>query len=291
MLQLGSWSLGFLDFGLFRLDGGAMFGVVPRPLWEKTNPPDEKNRIVLAMRGLVLKGHGRAIVIDAGVGDAMGDKLRGIYAIEGNLDLLRRQLKRYNLQPEDVTDCLLTHLHFDHAAGIISRDGQGNVSPTFPKARFITSRRQYEHAMKPLPRDRASYLCADLKAVASQMEMNLIEGPCELYPELQLRLVDGHTFGQVVPIISGGGRTLCYPADLVPTSSHVKVAYHMGYDLQPLVIMEEKEKLLHEATVNEWFVAYEHDPMRPLSKISRLNEDFFVLEDDDVAEALEELGE
>lgn len=282
MLTIGPYCLDPLEFGRIRLDGGAMFGVVPRPLWQRTNPPDERNRIALALRGLLLRGEGKIIVVDAGVGDSMPAKQRELYAVEASHQQVLAELGRHGVAAEQVTHVLCTHLHFDHVAGFFRLDREGTIRPTFPSAVHFIGSEQLHHALEPTVRDRASYLRAELEAPIQAVEVHLVKNEGELLPGLRVELCDGHTPGQLVPIVHSAERTLCYPSDLVPTTSHVRLAYTMGYDLWAQRLLEEKAGLLGRAADEGWLCCFEHDPVTPLTRIVRENDDFAIALDEEL---------
>ncbi|MEW6510049.1 MAG: MBL fold metallo-hydrolase [Bacteroidota bacterium] len=267
-MKIGNYDLHPIETGRFALDGGAMFGVVPRPLWEKTNPPDEKNRTTLAARALLLRGNGRTILVDTGNGSKLNEKLTGIYRIDLTSSNLTDSLKRYGLTPADVTDVLLTHLHFDHAGGSTSRVN-GKVVPTFPRARYYVQREHWEAACAPTERDRASFFPEDFMPLQERGVLSFTEGEGEVLPGISVRLVHGHTAALQCPVVSDGKTTLFYCADLVPTTSHVPLPWIMAYDLRPLVTLEEKRRLLGEAVDAGWVLFFEHDPVLPAARLSR----------------------
>jgi glyoxylase-like metal-dependent hydrolase (beta-lactamase superfamily II) len=246
--------------GTFGLDGGAMFGVVPRTLWEKRLPPDDKNRIPMAMRLLLARGHGRTVLVDAGAGGGYTDKNNEIYAFEGHDDL-SGSLRAAGVPPEDVTDVVITHLHFDHGAGICeSREGGDGWGLVFPKARHHVQKSQYEHALSPNPRDRASYFRERIEILEVEKALELHDGPWTLATGFDILVFDGHTPGQQLPKISGGGNTLFFCGDLIPTQHHVPTAYIMSYDLDPVTAMDEKTPILDRAYKERWVLFFEHDP-------------------------------
>lgn len=256
-MQLGEWELTSCIAGKFRLDGGAMFGVVPKTMWEKRLPPDEFNRVPMVMRLLIAKGHGRTILIDVGAGAGHPEKYRQIYAFE-DTENLAEALKRAGVSTGDITDVLLTHLHFDHGAGIVAPDGDG-WKLLFPQARHHVQKTQWEHAMHPNPRDRASYYADRLETMASQGVLDLYDGEWSLCPGFDLLVFDGHTPGQHLPKISDGGETIFYCGDLVPTHHHIPTPYIMSYDLDPVLAMEEKTPVMERAYSDRWILFFEHD--------------------------------
>jgi glyoxylase-like metal-dependent hydrolase (beta-lactamase superfamily II) len=259
MLELGPLRVEALHDGGFSLDGGAIFGVVPRPLWEKQLPADGKNRVRLALRCLLLRSPGRIALVDTGVGDKWDEKQREHYAIDRTTSLLS-ELAARGIRPGDVTDVILTHLHFDHAGGVTRRDASGTLALTFPRATHHLQRRQWEWAQSPTERDRGSYRPENFELLRDSALLRLVDGACELLPGVHALPTDGHTPSLQCILLEGGGRTLLYPADLLPTSAHLRAAWGMSYDLRPLEVMREKRALLQRAAAEGSVVVFEHDP-------------------------------
>ncbi len=272
-LELGDWTLHTLEAGALWLDGGAMFGSVPRPLWSRTNPPDERNRIRLAMRCLLLVGHGRRVLVDVGLGDKPDAKFRDIFRYE-DTPTLEDSLAAAGFGPGDVTDVVLTHLHFDHAGGATVRDGDV-LRPSIPGARWYVQRRNWENAHAPNPRERASYLRENFDPLESAGVLELWDGPdASPWPGVGLVLAEGHTHGQQLVRIEGGGRIVYFATDMIPTASHVRIAYVMGYDIAALQTMNEKQALLTRAVDEGAWIALEHDPETALARPVRDGADF-----------------
>lgn len=268
MPTLGGYALNTIDAGKLGLDGGAMFGVVPRPLWERRIRPDSKNRIPLRMRCLLLEGHGRRILIDNGLGDKYDEKFGRIYAVEDEEANLWASLEAAGFAPEDITDVVLTHLHFDHCGGSTTREG-GALRPTFPNATYHVQSTHWEWARNPNPRERASFLDENLAPLAGSAQLNLLDGGGELFPGVELLLVNGHTEAQQLVKISGPEGTLVYVADLIPTTAHLGLPWVMAYDVRPLVTMQEKAALLEEALEEDWNLFFEHDPEVAVASLER----------------------
>lgn len=259
-LHLGPYELTTIDDGRFALDGGAMFGTVPRVLWERSNPPDGQNRIGMALRTLLVRGGGRTILVDTGLGDKFSEKQRAIYRVERRGGVLAG-LSSLGLGPEDVTDVLVTHLHFDHGGGGTRRDGAGVLVPAFPVARYHVQEENLAVASVPNERERASYLPENLQPLRDAGCLVVHSGGYELAPGIEILLSHGHTRGmQMVLVSAPGSATVCYPSDLIPTSSHLRIPWVMGYDLWPLTVMEEKKALLERAVREGWVLIFEHDP-------------------------------
>ncbi|BBM83610.1 MBL fold metallo-hydrolase [Candidatus Uabimicrobium amorphum] len=258
-MQIANYQLHIVETGRFGLDGGAMFGVVPKVLWNRTNPADEKNRISLAMRTLLLVGEGRVILIDTGVGDYWPQKFCNIYAIDHDHSSLVQSLEKLGYTPNDVTDVIVTHLHFDHVGGAVRLEGQQHV-PLFSNAKYHIQKSNLQHAKNPLEKDRASYLPETFMPLVENNLVEVTDGEKELLPNIHVLPVDGHTIGQQMVKISDNSDTLLYCADLIPTSSHIPIPYVMAYDLSPVKTIEEKKKYLQLACDNNWLLYFEHDP-------------------------------
>lgn len=256
--QLGDWSVSTLETGYLWLDGGSMFGSVPKPLWSRLQPPDERNRIRLAMRCLLLEGRGRRIVVDVGIGEKFPPKLVDIYRVEPGHGL-EPALAAAGLAPADVTDVLLTHLHFDHAGGSTRREGERLV-PALPRARYYVQRRNWQNALAPNPRERASYLPENFLPLEEAGVIELWDGPGAPWPGVEVFTADGHTRGQQLARIEGGGRAVYFATDLIPTASHVRIPFVMGYDVAAIETMEEKRRLLARAAGEGAWICLEHDP-------------------------------
>jgi glyoxylase-like metal-dependent hydrolase (beta-lactamase superfamily II) len=267
-MKIGDYELHPIETGRFALDGGAMHGVVPKPLWEKTSPPDDRNRITLAARALLLKGKERTILIDVGNGSKLNPKLAGIYRIDTSQSDLVSSLRRHGVTTDQVTDVILTHLHFDHAGGSTMLFN-GALRPTFPNARYYVQRAHWDAAQEPTERDRASFFPEDFLPLKEQGRLEFTDGEGEIFPGIRVRVLHGHTTALQCPIISGGGTTLFYSADLLPLASHVQLPWIMAYDLRPLVTLEEKRRLLADAVEGNWVLFFEHDPDVVAARVRR----------------------
>jgi glyoxylase-like metal-dependent hydrolase (beta-lactamase superfamily II) len=277
-MKIGSYTLHQVHAGTFGLDGGAMFGIIPKPLWEKSNPPDVQNRINLAMRCLLLKSDERVILVDNGAGNKYSDKLKDIYKFGDSMVSLTDELMKHNVKPEDVTDVILTHLHFDHAGGT-TQIQSGDPVLTFPNAVHYVQRDHWEHAVKPTERDRGSFMKHDFELLASYTNLELLDGPVELFHGIDLLITNGHTVSQQLPKISDGTQTLFFCSDLVPTTAHIPFVYIMGYDIHPLVSLEDKKKYLRIANEEDWILMFEHDPEVAAAKIRRTDKGYLLGEE------------
>jgi methylmalonyl-CoA epimerase len=255
---LGDVELISLCDGFIGLDGGAMFGTVPKPLWEKKTPSDARNRIRLAMRPLVVRG-ARTMIIDAGLGDKEPAKFNDIYGVERerNLD---HTLAEAGLSADDIDIVLATHLHFDHAGGFTRRDAAGHVRPRFPRAQYIVRRGEWEDATHPHERNRASYLPDNYVPLAEAGVLQLVDDDATIMPGVKVRRTGGHTMHHQMVIIESGGRAAAFVADMMPTTAHLPEAWIMGYDLYPMDTLAAKKAFLPDAVAREMLVFFEHDP-------------------------------
>lgn len=285
-LKIGPYEVHPVPTGLFGLDGGAMFGTVPKVLWERSNPADDKNRIAMEARGMLLKSPGCNILIDCGnggdfiakYGEKLGTKFAEMYGIDDGGPSLKKSLAAQGLKPEDIHHVILTHLHFDHAGGGTTEIG-GKVAATFPNAKYYVQKNNLETAKEPNLRERASYYPANYQPLLDAGKLTLLDGPAEnILPGISLWVSNGHTRGQQIVRVSDGSQTLLYCGDVVPTSSHVRTAWLMGYDLHPLELMEEKKKFLGPAADGNWYLFFEHDPYCDAARIERSGSDFQVKE-------------
>ncbi len=257
-MTFGEFELTTLSDGTFRLDGGAMFGVVPKPLWAKRAPPDERNRIRLGMRPLLVRGE-RTLLIDAGIGGKMDEKSTDIYGIDRARDL-DQTLAESGLAPDDIDIVLATHLHFDHAGGFTRHDASGKIVPTFPRARYIVRTAEWDDAAHPHERNRASYLPENFKPLADAGVLDLMAGDRTIVPGVRVVRTGGHTMHHQIVVIESEGRTAVFAADLMPTAAHVDEAWIMGYDLYPMDTLRFKRTFVREAIEKEFLVFFEHDP-------------------------------
>ncbi|ARK13317.1 MBL fold metallo-hydrolase [Fibrella sp. ES10-3-2-2] len=246
-----------IDTGFFKLDGGAMFGVVPKALWQKSVPADEQNRCNWAMRCLLIEAGNRLVLVDTGIGTKQDEKFFGHYALNGDATLATSiHMAGYSLN--EVTDVLLTHLHFDHVGGAVERVGD-RLSPTFSKAVYWTHPAHLDWAIRPNPREKASFLRENIVPLQESGQLQFFGDTYLNIPGLELIYVDGHTEKMALPKLTVGDRTLLYCADLIPSSAHIPLPYVMSYDVRPLLTMTEKEQLLTAAAENNWILVFEHD--------------------------------
>lgn len=282
-MQIGKYDVKLGNAGLFRLDGGAMFGVVPRALWERKKPADEYNRIQMGTNVMLVKGEGRNILVDTGLGDKNDDKFAKIFAVDQRENNLRNFLRAEGLTTTDITDVILTHLHFDHVGGATYRDSDGEVKPAFPNARYYLEKRQYEWGLSPSEKDRASYFLENYVPVEKNGQLKLIEGRNEIFSGIETIPIDGHTIGQQMVLVKGADKSVLFAADLLPTSAHVPIPWIMSYDLYPMTTLEEKKQYLKLAAEEEWILVFEHDPEIPSGTVQWTGKDYALKEQIDLA--------
>jgi glyoxylase-like metal-dependent hydrolase (beta-lactamase superfamily II) len=263
--RLGDFTLHALEAGLQWLDGGAMFGVVPKPLWQKRIPADDRNRIPLAMRCLLVETSDALVLIDNGAGNKEDEKFRDIYGLEntGSPTRLEDALRAAGFAPADVDIVIDTHLHFDHAGGNTCRDEAGAVRLSFPRARYLVQRGEFEYAHRDNERIRASYLPHNFDPVREAGQLELLAGETAVVPGVSVLPTPGHTPHHQSVLVTSGGETACFLGDLVPTSAHLPLAWIMGYDVEPLVTYETKRQVLGRARDEGWLLVFEHDPVVP----------------------------
>ncbi len=272
-MTLAGYQIDAVDAGRLRLDGGAMFGIVPRPLWERHVAPDDKNRIPLAMRCLLLRGHGRTILVDTGLGHKADARFEAIYGVDHEHSTLLGSLDALGVAPGDVTDVVLTHLHFDHVGGATVRHAEGSLGLTFPDARHHVQRRHWDWAHTSV-REAASFLAENLDPLEASGRLVLSDGDASPFPGVSFVVVDGHTHAQQLPLVRGGDGALLFAADLVPTASHVPLLWIMAYDVEPLETVREKEAVLARAASEGWWLVFEHDTETACARIEQTAKGF-----------------
>lgn len=272
-MRIGKYKLSFIESGFFGLDGGAMFGIVPKPLWEKSNPADDFNRIRLSTRHLILESESKKIIIDTGMGDKWDEKLKSIYAVDTNFSM-QSALAMKGLKVEDITDVILTHLHFDHTGGSTVKNND-KLEPAFPNAKFYAQKKNYEWAINPSERDKGSYLKENFLPLFEEGVLNFIKEGEQFDDEIEFIIINGHTFGQQMVKISDSSNTFLFCADLIPTTSHIPLPYIMGYDLQPLITLQEKIKYLKIAVDENWRLFFGHDPEIAFASVQKLDKGYF----------------
>jgi len=264
-MKIGKYKLTIIESGYFALDGGAMFGIIPKPLWQKTNPSDEANRIKLATRNLLLESSSKKILIDTGMGNKWDEKSKSIYAMD-ETSSMSLALGGVGLKAADITDVILTHLHFDHTGGS-TLINKGKHEPAFPNAKYYVQKQNFDWAVSPSERDKGSYLKEDFIPLIEEGMLDFIIGNTKFDDEIELIVMNGHTFGQQLVKISDSSDTFLFCGDLIPTASHIPLPYIMGYDLQPLITLKEKKEFLSSAVNENWKIFFEHDPQTAFASV------------------------
>ncbi|MFD2566700.1 MBL fold metallo-hydrolase [Pseudotenacibaculum haliotis] len=256
-----------IETGNFKLDGGAMFGVVPKSIWQRTNPADEKNMISMSMRCMLIEDGDRLILVDTGLGSKQSDKFFGYYYLFGDFSL-DASLAQYGFHRDDITDIFLTHLHFDHCGGSIqwNKDRTG-YEPAFKNAKFWSNKNHWDWAVNPNPREKASFLKENILPIEESGQLNFVASNTQEQVGFDVLFMDGHTEKQMLPKINYQGKTVVFMADLLPTTGHIPLPYVMGYDTRPLLTIKEKEQFLNEAADQEYFLFLEHDAYTELCTV------------------------
>jgi glyoxylase-like metal-dependent hydrolase (beta-lactamase superfamily II) len=259
-LKLGQLEFHVLVDGHLGLDGGAMFGVIPKPMWEKKIPADASNRITLAMNCLLIRAGGKTILVETGAGDKWDAKRRDIFALDG--PHLTKRLLDYGIHPQEIDIVINTHLHFDHCGGN-TRVEKDKVVAAFPHARYVVQRGEFEHAKNPTERDRASYMLENYAPLEPAGKWSLLVDDRAIAPGVELIRIPGHTANMQCVKLTGGDQTAFFFADLVPTTAHLALPWIMGYDLYPMTTLENKKKWIPEAIREGWIALFAHDPKVP----------------------------
>ncbi|MGA8767803.1 MAG: MBL fold metallo-hydrolase [Candidatus Acidiferrales bacterium] len=267
-MKLGDLEFHVFSTGRLLLDGGAMFGVIPRPMWEKKMQPDARNRITLSMNSFLIHAGGKRILVETGAGEKMTAKLRDIYGLDG--PFLDDGLRRYGVRPEDIDIVLDTHLHFDHCGGN-TRVEMDKIVPAFPNARYFVQRGEFEHAMNPNERDRASYFPENYAPLEAAGMFSLLDGDREIAPGVEVIRLPGHNADMQGVKLTGGGKTAFLFADLVPTTAHLPIPWIMGYDLYPMMTLENKKRWLPEVVQEGWLALFAHDARVPAAYVRERN--------------------
>ncbi len=279
-----------INTGYFKLDGGAMFGVVPKSIWQKINPADENNLCRWALRSLLIEDGRRLILVDNGIGDKQDAKFFSYYYLHGD-DTLDKSLAKYGFHRDDITDVFLTHLHFDHCGGSITREGD-KLLPAFKNAVYWSNLQHWNWAVNPNEREKASFLKENILPMDESGRLNHIEvadaeagrlGETIFTENISLRFVNGHTQAMMLPQVKYKNRTVVYMADLLPSAGHIPLPYIMGYDMFPLATLEEKKMFLNEALENDYILFFEHDPQHECCTLQQTErgirpKEFFKLE-------------
>ncbi len=268
-MELDRFELTVISDGTFRLDGGAMFGSIPKPLWEKTDPADDRNRILLGLNTLLVRTPDDSILIETGLGSNYDEKFAYLYAVDKNETDLHRGLAGRGLDRADVTKVVLTHLHFDHCGGNCIHDKNGDLVPAFPGAQYFADRNEFAYAQAPDPRSRSSYLPWTWESVQTSGQLKLTAATEEIADGVEVVPTPGHTAHHKSVIIRSGDKIACFLGDLVPTPSHLKTHYVMGFDLFPRDTMRNKEVMLKRAVEEEWLLIFAHGARVVMGRLTR----------------------
>ena len=273
-MQIGPYKISEIVTSEFALDGGAMFGVVPKTLWSRQVRVDESNRIDMVTRTLLLESVDRKILVDTGNGDKWADKLKHIYRIDWSKFSLVEGLRSKGITPEEITDVICTHLHFDHVGGN-TRIVDGKIVPTFPNATHWIQQANWNLANSPTEKDQASYLSENWRVLAENGMMKILKGDREFLEGIRFEIVNGHTTGQQLPVVSDGTTALMYGGDLFPMKPHIPVPWVMAYDINPMTSIAEKKALLPRMVAEDWILFFEHDPDTPACRVIRTEKGYF----------------
>jgi len=271
MLKLGDKEVYSIVENSFKIDGGAMFGVVPKVIWERLMVPDTRNMITLDLNLLLVKSNGKNILIDTGMGNTLNEKQKKMYGVEKKSNL-EKALSEIGLTTEDIDFVILSHLHSDHAGGIVGFNSKGERIPRFPNAKYIIQTEEWKYALQPDERTRATYMVENFKVLDESGQIELVNGEKEIVPGIRVKLTGGHTKGQQVIFIQGGEEAIVYPSDIIPTVSHLRVPYVAGVDIYPLEVMEEKRKLINDCLQNNWMIAFDHEIDPKLCRLEKKND-------------------
>ena len=278
-MQIGSYQIDAIEAGEFRLDGGAMFGVVPKVLWEKQIPADDKNRIPMALRCCLIRGSGKTILVDTGIGHKWNEKQKSMYAIDHSRFDLDRSLEKVGVTRGDITDVVVSHLHFDHVGGATFLTPEGKPELTFPRATYYVQKANLSHAHAPTEKDRASFIEQTISPLLNHPQLKIIDGNAEIAPKVKIWVTQGHTPGHQMVLVSSGETSLLCPGDTIPTSAHIPIPWVMSYDLYPMTTMEEKRQILDRAVRGNWALFFVHDTARPACRVGQDGEKYFRGED------------
>ncbi|WP_421944021.1 MBL fold metallo-hydrolase [Pedobacter sp.] len=267
-----------IDTGLFKLDGGAMFGVVPKAIWQKTNPADANNLCTWAMRCLLIEDNNKLTLIDTGIGNKQDEKFFSHYYLHGN-DSMEKSLAALGFQSSDVTDVFLTHLHFDHVGGAIVREGE-KLSPAFKNANYWSNEKHWQWATEPNQREKASFLKENILPIQESSQLKFVEEQenVQFQDNVNITFAYGHTDAMMLPKINYKGKTIVYMADLLPSVGHLPLPYVMAYDMFPLKTLTEKQAFLEEAVNNNYILFLEHDPLNECCTLQRTEKGIRVAE-------------
>lgn len=272
-MKIGKYKLSVLETGTFGLDGGAMFGIIPKPLWNKTNPADDKNRITLGARCLLLESGSKKLLIETGMGDSWDEKFMSIYKVDFSKYSLINSLKEAGCSSEEITDVILTHLHFDHTGGSTKLEN-GKFIPTFPNAKYHIQKEHFNWALKPSARDKGSFIPHTYIPLNEEGVLSFTEDDSYFDDEIKFLSINGHTFSQQMIKISDSSNTYLFCGDLIPTMYHIPIPYVMGYDIQPLETVKEKQKFLTLAVEENWKILFGHDHINVCATVKKTDKGF-----------------
>lgn len=275
-ISLGQFTVHGLRDGYFYLDGGSMFGVVPKVLWEKIYTPDEKNRIQMGLNSLLIQTAQTLILVETGIGTELDPKFLQFYSVEQNPGLLG-ELRNLGFEPEDIDIVINTHLHFDHCGGNTRRNESGEFVPTFPNARYVIQKGEWDYALYPSYRDKPSYMSENFMPLEKHGVLQLVDGDTEVTPGVEVVLASGHTSRHQSVKITSEGKVLFFLGDMVPMSGHVGLSYIMSYDLFPLETLENKIRYYEQAIAEDWIVAFVHDPQLFFGRIGKKDDKYIFL--------------
>lgn len=272
-IALGQFEIYGLRDGFFHLDGGAMFGVVPKPLWEKIFPADDQNRIRLALNSFLIKKEDLLILVETGIGSDLKPKIFEYYSIEREPGLVG-SLQKLGHQAEDINFVVNTHLHFDHCGGNTCKNEKGEDVPTFPNAKYIIQKQEWEYAQNPSERDKPSYLKQNFMPLEEHGQLQLVDGDSEIIEGVDVVLVPGHTTSHQCVKVHSESKIFFFLGDLVPTSGHIGLPYIMSYDLNPQVTLENKKKIFNQAIKEGWVLGFNHDPAHFFGQVEKVEEKY-----------------
>jgi glyoxylase-like metal-dependent hydrolase (beta-lactamase superfamily II) len=272
-INLGPFDIHGVRDGFFYLDGGAMFGVVPKPIWAKLFPADESNRIQMGLNSILIKTNKELILVDTGVGSLIPPKFYEYYAIERNPDLLG-SLMEVGIAPEEITLVINTHLHFDHCGGNTTKNAHGDIVPTFPNAEYVIQKGEWEYALDPHLRDKVSYFSDHFLPLKTHGQLRLVDGNEEITRGVGVQLMPGHTSFHQGVMVQSEEETLVFFGDMVPTSAHLGLGYIASYDLFPVTTLETKELFFQKAVNENWIIAFDHDPIHYFGRIGKIEDKY-----------------
>jgi len=276
-MKIGKYNISTIETGTFGLDGGAMFGIIPKPLWNKTTDADSKNRIKLGGRCLLLQSENKTIIVDTGIGNIWDEKFKAIYDVDQTKNTLLSSLKEKNISPNEITDVILTHLHFDHVGGATQSE-DGKIIPTFTNAKYHVQKEHYKWAVNPSDKDRGSFIPETFSSLFKEGMFHFTSKNQYFDDEIELVTIDGHTFAQQMVKVSDSSNTVLFCADLVPTVAHIPTPYVMGYDINPMITIQEKKTYLLQAVDKNWKLIFGHDPNYVCATVQKTERGFAVNE-------------